>query len=385
MNPRTLQRNDLSPTRFGDLLRQRCGANAAEINKLFAAVHGPHAKRELAEFAGVVAVRRMVLDQVAALGELPRLKKVGVETSPVDGFTRYLFECADGARIESVRIPMPCFARGAPIPDRLMKKPHYIVCLSSQVGCALGCTFCATGRMGFQRNLSVFEMVEQVRWIREEADLPVRGIVFMGMGEPLLNYDRVMEAAQILSAPAGFALSADRITISTAGVVPAIRRYTAERRPYRLAISLTAATSAKRRQVMPIEKVWPLPELMAAVREYQASRGDRAMLAWVAIDGFNVSEEDVREVAEICRDLPLRLDLIEVADPEGHFKAPDSQTLSAFREGLKILGQPVVRRYSGGRDVNAGCGMLAATALDVGTGAQKKPPRWSGAAENQQR
>jgi 23S rRNA (adenine2503-C2)-methyltransferase len=361
-----LQLNDLSPTRFNDLLRQRCGANGAETGKLFAAVHGPKARQHLAEMADVAAVRRTVLDQVLATGEWPRLKKVGTETSPFDGFTRYLFECADGARIEAVRIPMPCLARGAPIPERLAKKPHYIVCLSSQVGCALGCTFCATGRMGFQRNLSVFEMVEQVRWIREEADLPVRGAVFMGMGEPLLNYDRVMEVAQILSAPAGYALSADRITISTAGVVPAIRRYTAERRPYRLAISLTAATTAKRRQVMPIEKVWPLPELMAAVREHQASRGDRAMIAWVAIDGFNVAEEDVRELAELCRGLPLRLDLIEVADPQGHFVPPSAEKLSSFREGLKILGQPVVRRYSGGRDVNAGCGMLAATALDGG-------------------
>jgi 23S rRNA (adenine2503-C2)-methyltransferase len=228
------------------------------------------------------------------------------------------------------------------------------------VGCALGCTFCATGRLGFTRNLTTWEIVEQVRIVRTEAGRPVRGVVFMGMGEPMLNYDRVMAAAEIFSSPSGFAVSADRITISTAGVVPGIQRFTAEARPYRLSVSLSAATSEKRRQVMPIEDTWPLPELMSAVRGYQAARGSRAMLAWVAIDRFNVGESDAREIAALCEGLPIRLDLIEVADPEGRFVAPDEVALSGFRSKLQVLGQPVVRRYSGGRDIDAGCGMLAA-------------------------
>jgi 23S rRNA (adenine2503-C2)-methyltransferase len=376
-----LQLNDLSPKQFSDEMIRHCGARPAEVTKLFAAVHGPRAKQCLSELAEVASVRRSVLDRVIASGDLPRLRKIGCETSPLDGFTRYLFECADGARIEAVRIPLPCWAPGALVPERLAKKPHYVVCLSSQVGCALACSFCATGRLGFQRNLSVFEIVEQVRWIRAEADRPVRGAVFMGMGEPFLNYDRVMAAAEILSAPPGHAMAADRITISTAGVAPAIRRFTAEQQPYRLAVSLTAATSAKRRKVMPIEDTWPLPELMAAVREHQAVRGSRAMLAWVAIEGFNDGAEDVRELADLCQGLPMKLDLIDVADPEGHFHAPNSAALSTFRERLRILGQPVVHRYSGGRDVNAGCGMLAATSMtETLSHAQKKPPRLPGAA-----
>ncbi len=183
----------------------------------------------------------------------------------------------------------------------------------------------------------------------------------MGMGEPFLNYDRVMAAAQILSAPAGYAISADRITVSTAGVVPGIRRFTEEARPYRLAVSLTAATSEKRRQVMPIEDTWPLEELMSAVRDHQAARGGRSMLAWVAIDGFNTGADDAAELAALTQGLPIRLDLIEVADPEGQFRPPTEQKLSEFRTHLAVLGQPVVRRYSGGRDIRAGCGMLAAT------------------------
>ncbi|MHB8421057.1 MAG: radical SAM family protein, partial [Myxococcales bacterium] len=191
----------------------------------------------------------------------------------------------------------------------------------------------------------------------------VAGAVFMGMGEPLLNYDRVMAAARILSAPAGYAIAADRITVSTAGVVPGIRRFTAEGQPFRLAVSLTAASSAKRLSVMPIEGSWPLPELIASLREHQRARGGRVMLAWVAIDGFNVGADDARELAELCDGLPLRLDLIDVADPTGRFRPPPAGTLGDFRTALATLRQPVARRYSGGREVNAGCGMLAATPL----------------------
>jgi 23S rRNA (adenine2503-C2)-methyltransferase len=358
--------NDLSPERFEALLRERAGASAAEARKLFAAVHartsrslwrgeGPEA------LAHVGAVRRSVLDRLGE-AELPRLRQIGQEAG-ADGFVRYLFECPDGARVEAVRIPIPCEAPGAGIPERLRERPHYVVCLSSQVGCALACAFCQTGRMGFTRNLEVWEIVEQLRLVRAKADRPVRGAVFMGMGEPMLNYDRVIAAARIFSAPAGYAIAADRITLSTAGVVPGIRRFTEERQPYRLAVSLTAASSAKRLSVMPIEGTWPLPELIAAVREHQATRGGRAMLAWVAIDGFNVGKEDARQLAELIGDLPIRLDLIDVADPSGRFRPPGAEALSDFRTALAALKQPVARRYSGGRDVNAGCGMLAATPL----------------------
>jgi 23S rRNA (adenine2503-C2)-methyltransferase len=359
--------NNLAPGELARELEQRCGANAAEARKICSAVHAP--RGVLASGAGIEAladtraVRRKVLDQVIAQAEVPRLKVVGHETSATDGFRRYLFETPDQQQIESVRIPLPCDVYGTVPPNRLVTRPHYVVCVSSQVGCALGCTFCATGKMGFRRSLAVWEMVEQVRIVRAEADRPVRGVVFMGMGEPFLNYDRVIAAAELLSNPSAFAVAADRITISTAGVVPAIRRFTREGQPYRLAVSLTAATSAKRRQVMPIEDSWPLPELMAAVREHQAARGERATLAWVAIDGFNTGAEDAAELATLTAGLPIRLDLIEVADPDGAFRPPSEQRLSEFRSQLSILGQPVVRRYSGGRDIRAGCGMLAATAV----------------------
>jgi 23S rRNA (adenine2503-C2)-methyltransferase len=359
--------NDLAPEPLARELEQRCGANASEARKICSAVHAPRGALAsgagVEALAGIRAVRRKVLDSLAAQAEVRRLAVVGHATSKVDGFRRYLFETHDRQQVEAVRIPLPCDVYGTVPPNRLVTRPHYVVCVSSQVGCALGCTFCATGKMGFKRNLATWEIVEQLRIVRAEADRPVRGVVFMGMGEPFLNYDRVIAAAEIFSNPSAYAVAADRITISTVGIVPAIRRFTREGQPYRLAVSLTAATSAKRRQVLPVEDTWPLPELMAAVREHQASSGERATLAWVAIDGFNTGPDDARELAELTAGLPIRLDLIEVADPDGAFRPPSEQRLSEFRSQLAILGQPVVRRYSGGRDIRAGCGMLAATGV----------------------
>ena len=146
-----------------------------------------------------------------------------------------------------------------------------MVCVSSQVGCAMACEFCATGRMGFRGNLAAWEIVDQVVKIQADSPHPVRGVVFMGMGEPMLNYDNVMQAATILSESCGMAIAAKAITISTVGIVPGIRRFTAERRRFRLVVSLTSADAGVRRGLMPIEKTYPTPQLMEALREYHAA------------------------------------------------------------------------------------------------------------------
>ena len=285
--------------------------------------------------------------QVAAIPSLTLLDKV---ISPSDAFTKYLFRGAGSEPFETVRIP-------------LLHRPSdhkYIVCVSSQVGCALGCVFCATGRLGFQRNLASWEIVDQVVQVQADSAHPVRGVVFMGMGEPLLNYDRVMTAARILSEPCGMAIAAKAITISTVGVVPMIRRLTEECRPYRLVVSLTSADPERRRQLLPIEATQPLSELMDALREYHAATGRRVTLAWTLLSGINTSASDARQLAELTAGLPIKLDLIDVNDPTGRFKPPSAAELSLFRDALRMeLGMPVVRRYSGGRDINAGCGMLA--------------------------
>ena len=218
--------------------------------------------------------------------------------------------------------------------------------------------------MTARRNLAAWEIVDQVAAIRADSPHAVRGVVFMGMGEPLLNYDAVITAARILSEPCGLAISGKAMTISTAGIVAGIRRFTAEGHPYRLVVSLTAADPAQRRAWMPVEAANPLPELMDALRAYHAATGQRVTLAWTMLAGLNTREEDARQLAALTRGLPVKLDLIDVNDPTGRFRTPGPTELSAFRDALRAhLDAPVARRYSGGQDIHAACGMLAGLSL----------------------
>jgi 23S rRNA (adenine2503-C2)-methyltransferase len=295
-------------------------------------------------------VSRQLLEKVRTATRIPQLTRIEKAVSPTDGFTKYLFRGDGPETFEAVRIP-------------LLHRPgdeKYIVCVSSQVGCAMGCVFCATGRMGFRRNLSAWEIVDQVMQVRDDSSHPVRGVVFMGMGEPFLNYERVMRAAAVLTEPCGLAIDARKITISTVGIVPMIRRYTVERRPYRLIVSLTAADPAQRLRLLPVEETHPLPELMAAVREYHAATGKRVTLAWTMLGGINTHPEDARRLAELTAGLPVQMDLIDVNDATGEFLPPSPGELKTFRDALTAaMGMPIVRRYSGGQDIQGGCGMLA--------------------------
>jgi 23S rRNA (adenine2503-C2)-methyltransferase len=297
---------------------------------------------------------RRVLDRVRECATIPHLTLVEKVVSPTDGFAKYLFHGERPAVFEAVRIP-------------LLHRPDdrkYVVCVSSQVGCAMACEFCATGRLGFRGNLSPWEIVDQVVKIQADSSYPVRGVVFMGMGEPMLNYDNVIQAAKILSESCGMAIAGKAITISTVGIVPAIRRYTAEGHRFRLVVSLTSADRETRRRLMPIERAYPTPQLMEALHEYHAATGRRVTLAWIMISGVNTRDEDAAQLAELTRGLPVKLDLIDVNDPTGRFHPPSAAELHRFRDALTArLGVPVDRRYSGGKDIHAACGMLAGRAL----------------------
>ena len=298
--------------------------------------------------ADLPEVSAALLQRIRAAVELPRLECLDRRVSPQDGFAKYLFRGAGPEPFEAVEIPL------AHRPGQ----EKTIACVSSQVGCAMGCTFCATGKMGFVRNLETWEMVDQVVQVAARARHPVRGVVFMGMGEPLLNLDAALRAARILSEPCGPAIAAKAISFSTAGVVPGIRRFAAERLPFRLIVSLTSADPARRRELMPAAA--PLPELLDALRAYHAATGRRATLAWTMIAGVNVRGEDAIQLAEWVRDLPITLALIDVNDATGRFRPPAAEELAAFRDALRRhLKMPVARRYSGGQDVHAACGMLA--------------------------
>ena len=293
-------------------------------------------------------VRREVLDRVAALaspGELRRIEAVDAK----DGFRKYLFALPDGARVEAVRIPL--------------HGTHHVVCLSSQVGCGLACDFCATGRLGFTRSLKSWEMVEQLLHVRADSTLPVTGAVFMGQGEPFLNYDEVIAAAYALCDPAGARVDARRISISTAGIVPMMRRYTAEGHKFRLCVSLNAAIPWKRAALMPVvEQGFPLDELVDAIREH-AARAGRVTIEYVMIAGVNTGPEDAAALGQILRGLPVRLNPIAVNDATGRDRPPTEAEWNDFRDllGAALPGQPIVRRYSGGQDELAACGMLASS------------------------
>lgn len=291
-----------------------------------------------------------LLARVGEATTLPRLELLDQRVSANDGFAKFLFQGDGPDPFEAVRIPL------------LHREDDrkYIVCVSSQVGCAIGCAFCATGKLGFRRQLATWEIVDQVIRVRELSDHPVRGVVFMGMGEPFLNYEAVIRAAQVMSEPCGLAIAGKAISISTSGVVPGIRRFTAEKHPYRLVVSLTSADPEQRRILIPAEASWPTAELLQALRERHAATGERVTLAWTMIRGVNTRPEDAARLAELLQGLPVILDLIAVNDATGQFLPPERAELDRFRDALtEKLGAPVAWRYSGGQDIDAACGMLA--------------------------
>jgi 23S rRNA (adenine2503-C2)-methyltransferase len=313
--------------------------------KLFASVFA-HGAKSMADVAQTPQVTAKVRDWVQANGELPSLTIIERRRAD-DGFVKYLFESPLGGRFEAVRIPL--------------FDTKYVVCISSQVGCALACDFCMTGKLGFQRNLETWEIVDQVLQVRAEADRPVRGVVFMGMGEPLLNYANATKAAAIMCHPAGLAIAGRNMTFSTAGWVPGIKKYRADDLPYRLAFSVTSAIPAKRAKVLPVEKTWPLDSLVEQIRLYAAERRERATVAYVMISGFNVGQEDAQALADVFRDVPIIIDLIDVTDPTGTYQPPTAEELAAFRDHLQVVKAPIARRYSGGKDIGAACGTLEAS------------------------
>lgn len=345
-----LDPRDQAPAAFATAAR-RLGADDLAIRRLLSAILG-QGIHDPAAWGRSFQVPRRLSD---AIGVLPRLRLDRVVTSPRDHFQKLRFLTADGLALETVLIP-------------LHRPGATSVCLSSQVGCAMGCTFCATARMTSRRNLAAWEIIDQwvqARDLARSQGRHVTGAVFMGMGEPFLESvrPRVLAAASLLCCPYGGQIAAKAITISTVGIVPSIDAYTNEGHKYRLSISLGAATDEKRARLVPVAARWPIAEVMAAARRHALARRDRVMLAYVCISGENVGEDDARALGQVIGDTPVRLDLIDVTDPTGRFAPPSAEELKAFRDALtRYVGQPVVRRYSGGADIQAACGTLAGTA-----------------------
>jgi len=281
----------------------------------------------------------------------PRLP-VAVETHSADGFTRkYLLELADGRHIETV----------------LMRYTGRVTaCISSQAGCAMGCVFCATGQMGFVRHLTPGEIVAQALHVDRvlqtaAAGERLRNLVLMGMGEPLHNYDAVMQAIDILRDSSGLGIGAKRITLSTVGVVPGILRLADEARPFHLAVSLHAATQEERAALVPVARKWPLDELMAACRHYIAKQDRRIFYEWTLIEGNNDTPESAHAVGRLLRGQQAQVNLIPLNPTAGYDGMPTGREAARkFQAVLAEYGLPSTVRQRRGIDIAAGCGQLAA-------------------------
>jgi 23S rRNA (adenine2503-C2)-methyltransferase len=271
---------------------------------------------------------------------LPRLTADTVQQS-ADGTRKYLWRLADGEAIESVLIPS-----GA----------RRTLCISSQAGCALRCAFCATGRMGYRRNLSAFEIAGQVREIAlENPDYKPTNVVFMGMGEPLLNWRAVDHALTILNAPEGLGIGARHITVSTVGILPAMAEFARRPEQFRLAISLHAPTSAQRLGIMPIEKKYDLEAVLKAAEAFRR----RVTFEYVMIGGVNDSDADADRLAKLARRLGALVNILPL-HPGG---APDltpttPPRIRAFADRLRNQGVEATVRRSRGLDIDAACGQL---------------------------
>jgi 23S rRNA (adenine2503-C2)-methyltransferase len=305
----------------------------------------------LGDLPGMPARVQSRLASEARVGTLP----LRLETASSDGFTRkFLLELADGARIETVLMRFTGRATA---------------CVSSQAGCAMGCVFCATGQMGFVRHLTAGEIVSQVvhaarALLAAREARRLRNVVFMGMGEPLHNYDAVMRAVDILRDPSGLGLSAGRITLSTVGVVPGIRRMADEGRPVHLAVSLHSADQRERAALVPAARRWPLDELMDACHHFCAALSRRIFFEWALIDGKNDTADHAHAVGRLVRGLPAHVNLIPLNPTAGYPGGPSHG--EAARLFQKILadayGLPSTVRQRRGIDIGAGCGQLAAPA-----------------------
>lgn len=309
--------------------------------------------------------RRGALDP-AALTELPEALRLRLETDyAIRSLTETARQVSRDGRATKLLLSTDT---GDPVEAVLMRYDRRrTACISSQSGCGMGCSFCATGQLGLLRNLSAGEIVEQVLLLSR--DEPLTNVVLMGMGEPFHNYDASLEAVDRMIDPEGLRLGARRITISTVGIVPMIRRFTEERRQVNLAVSLHAATDELRDRLVPINRRYPLPELIEACRDYVRQTRRRLSFEWALIEDVNDGPEQAQALARWLKGMLCHVNLIPLNPTRGYDgRAPEAGRAEVFRTALKSRGIECTLRLRRGIDIQAGCGQLAGRA-NAGAGA----------------
>lgn len=288
-----------------------------------------------------------VREKLKEFGQIPLLKLTHLQVSN-DGTRKYLFELPDGKLVEAVLMSF-------------QDRPSLSACVSSQVGCAVGCTFCATGYMGFVRNLTAPEIVDQVMSIQRESGQRVANVVYMGQGEPLSNTEEVIKSLATLGESVG--IGARHVTVSTSGIVPGIYRLAEERLQLTLALSLHAPDQQTREMIVPIARKWPVPELMAALKHYVKTTGRRATIEYVLIAGLTDKPEQARMLADLVRDIHCNINLIpynpvHIAGVDLSFRRPSLESQKRFKELAGRTGKTVTIRLERGVDIDAACGQL---------------------------
>ncbi|MBP7948575.1 MAG: 23S rRNA (adenine(2503)-C(2))-methyltransferase RlmN [Verrucomicrobiales bacterium] len=308
-------------------------------------------QRRVTQHDAMSNLSRSLREKLAAWRPLRTLRLARVQGA-ADTTQKLLFRLGDGRYVESVLIPANLAEDGGRADRRTL-------CVSSQVGCAYDCKFCASGLAGFTRNLRADEMVEQVLQAEQHAGHRIDNVVFMGMGEPLANLTNLLRTLTILQAPWGLGIGSRHITVSTSGLAPQIKKLAEAPLPVRLAISLHGATDAVRSRIMPVNHKYPLDVLFAALRHFRDRRKQKITFEYILIDGVNDDPEQARELARRAKDLSAKINLIPYNTVEGlPWTRPPLARQTAFCEALNAAGIPATIRSEKGHDIAAACGQL---------------------------
>lgn len=304
--------------------------------------------RNWSDMTDLPAGLRRLLEEKFPVARLAKVRETGAR----DATRKFLFRLADGQLVESVLIPASPALYGEASDRRT-------ICVSSQVGCAYGCKFCASGLDGWKRNLSAGEIVDQFLQVESESGEKINNIVFMGMGEPMANYDNLLRAIRALNAPWGVGVGARHMTVSTSGLVPRIRDLAAQPLQVRLAISLHGASNEVRERIMPVNKKYPVEELLAACEDFTRLKKQKITFEYILIEGVNDSEDQARLLVGHCRRLRAKINLIPYNTVEGlSWQRPAESAQERFLSILQHAGADATLRREKGHDIAAACGQL---------------------------
>jgi len=317
----------------------KLGEPAYRANQIFKGLYSSNWKK-FSDFTNLPKVFRQELETHFCI---ENLKNIDTIRSKTDGTSKFLWQLPDEKKIESVII---------------YEGERVTFCISSQVGCALDCKFCATGKMGIIRDLSPGEIIEQVLIMKDKSEKPPTNIVFMGMGEPMLNYEAVMQAADTFSHPEGLCFSRKKITISTSGIIKNIYRMADENSPYSLAISLNSVSQEVRQKVMPVSKKYPIDDLLSAARYYTDKTGKRITFEYVLIDGINSTEEDARKLVKLTKGIPCKINVIPCNSDDPLYRPPSWEQVENFDQLVNASNRTITIRNRKGWEIKAACGQL---------------------------